>query len=105
MTVQQILEGVKNGSISVEEADGLLQQNRFEDMGYAKLDMDRRQRTGFAEVVFCSGKTDAHLLHIFQTLYRENGEVLGTRASEAQYQFLREQLAQLQYDPVSHILK
>lgn len=105
MTVQQILEGVSNGAISVERAEDMLQQNRFEDMGYAKLDMDRRKRTGFAEVVFCSGKAEDYLLHIFERLYRENGEVLGTRASEEQYHFLNGKLPDLQYDATSHILK
>ncbi|MBR1865892.1 MAG: nickel pincer cofactor biosynthesis protein LarB [Lachnospiraceae bacterium] len=105
MTVQQILEGVSSGAISVERAEDMLQQNRFEDMGYAKLDMDRRKRTGFAEVVFCSGKAEDYLLHIFERLYRENGEVLGTRASVEQYHFLSGKLPDLQYDAVSHILK
>ena len=42
---------------------------------YAKLDTHREIRSGFPEVVFCSGKADEHLIRIYETLYNENGEV------------------------------
>ena len=48
---------------------------------FASLDFERRERTGFAEVVFCQGKPDGFLQDIFLRLYNENGEVMGTRAS------------------------
>ena len=74
-------------------------------MGYAKLDLHRQVRSGFPEVVFCSRKEDDHLLQIFTALYRENGEVLGTRASEHQYEVIQREIPEVQYDACSHILK
>ena len=50
----------------------------------------RQRQKGFAEVIFCSGKSDEHLLNIFGRLYSEEGEVLGTRASEKQYNLINE---------------
>ena len=63
--MQEILEKVKNGTMSVEEAEKFLRREPFEEMGYAKLDMHRRVRSGFAEVIYCAGKADEHLLHIY----------------------------------------
>ncbi|MBO4319930.1 MAG: 1-(5-phosphoribosyl)-5-amino-4-imidazole-carboxylate carboxylase, partial [Treponema sp.] len=57
---------------------------KYQDLGFAKLDTDRKERTGFAEVVFCQGKDDSFLTQIFKNLFEQNGEVLGTRASESQ---------------------
>lgn len=105
MTVQQILEEVKNGSMTVEHAEKILKKQSYEEMGYAKLDTGRKERTGFAEVVYCSGKADGHLLKIYERLYKEEGEVFGTRASAEQYAFLKPHFPDLQYDPVSRILK
>lgn len=105
MNVQQILEQVKNGTLSVQEAEASLQQGYYEEMGYAKVDMDRKRRTGFAEVVFCSGKADEHLLSIYKRIYETEGEVLGTRATESQYEFIRKELPDVVYDSLSHILK
>ena len=105
MTTEQILENLSKGLISTEEAKKYLEHNRFEEMGYAKLDTDRKSRTGFAEVVFCSGKTQEHLLSIFQRIYEQEGEVFGTRASAEQYDYLKKQMPEIQYDPISGILK
>ena len=41
MEAREILELVKNGSMSVEEAEGFFRRQPFEDMGYAKLDLHR----------------------------------------------------------------
>lgn len=105
MDTVRILEEVKKGTLTVEEAKALLCQDSFEEMGYAKLDMDRKARTGFAEVVFCSGKADSHLLQIYGRIYQKEGEVLGTRASAEQYRLVKEEFPQVQYDPISRILK
>ena len=75
------------------------------DLGYAKLDTHRKLRNGAAEVVFCSGKADDHLVSIFQRLWEQNGEVFGTRASRAQYELVRQELPELTYDAVSRIMK
>lgn len=105
MTIQEVLEGVRSGSMSVGEAEELLKRESFEEMGYAKLDTGRKARTGFAEVVYCGRKADEHLLQIYRRLYEEDGEVFGTRASQAQYELVRKQLPGVEYDPVSRILK
>lgn len=105
MEVQEILTKVKNGSLSMEEAERLLKRQPFEDLGYAKLDTHRKIRSGFAEVIFCSGKADDHLIRIVGKLYEEEGEVFGTRASEEQYEMLRKIYPELQYDKISRIIK
>ena len=105
MTLQQILEEVKNGRLSVEHAENLLKKEGYEEMDYAKLDTTRKERTGFAEVVYCARKADEHLLNIYQKLYEEDGEVFGTRASRHQYELVKSILPQVVYDPVSGILK
>ncbi|MGN0729641.1 nickel pincer cofactor biosynthesis protein LarB [Treponema sp.] len=76
------------------------------DLGFTKLDMERKERTGFAEVVFCEGKADSHLIEIFRTLLKKNGTVLGTRASPLQAQKIKEAFhsASVEYDSVSRIL-
>ena len=105
MDTQEILMQFKNGEMSLEEAEAYLKRQPFEDMGYAKLDSHRKLRSGFAEVIFCSGKADAHLKEIFRHLYEEEGEVLGTRASLSQYELIKKEFPQVQYDEISHILK
>ena len=61
--------------------------------------------SGCAEVVFCSGKADEHLLSIYERLYAEEGEVLGTRASKEQAELVQSKLPEVEYDALSRILK
>ena len=75
------------------------------DRSYAKLDTDRQNRTGFPEVVFCEGKPDEYLLNIYKTLLEKDGRVFGTRASVEQYELIKTEIPEVQYDKVSRILK
>lgn len=105
MDTREVLEKVKNGEITLEEAEKYFRKKPFEDMGYAKLDTYREIRSGFPEVVFCSGKADEHLLHIYKTLYKANGEVFGTRAGKEQYELIKAVIPEVTYDKISRILK
>ena len=74
-------------------------------MEFANLDFDRKNRTGFPEVIFCQGKMDDFLVDIYQKMYERDGCVFGTRASEHQYEIVKAVLPTATYDKVSRILK
>jgi len=103
--IKLLLEQVKNGELSVDQAESMLRKQPFEEMGFARLDTHRSVRTGFPEVIFCSGKPDDFLVSIYQKMYELNGEVFGTRASEHQYELVKKVIPEVQYDNVSKILK
>lgn len=105
MEARKVLEQVKTGALSVEEAEKYFRRQPYEEMGYAKLDTHREIRSGFPEVIFCSGKPDEYLAAIYRKMYEENGEVFGTRAEKRQYELVKEVLPEAVYDPVSRILK
>lgn len=80
-------------------------KDSFCDLGFTKLDTGRKERTGFGEVVFCQGKRNDFLKDIFSRLFEANGEVLGTRATQEQFELVKEILPQATYDSVSRIIK
>jgi len=71
--IQQLLEGVSQGKVSVEEALLTLKTKPFEDIGYAKVDMHRRIRQGTAEVIYGAGKTPEQMIGIIDVM-KENGQ-------------------------------
>lgn len=105
MQTREVLEKVKCGELTVEEAESFFRRKPFEDMGFAKTDMHREIRSGYPEVIFCERKADDHLLHIYKALYEANGEVLGTRASAEQYELVKTVIPEIAYNPLSRILK
>ncbi len=105
MGIKEILESLKENKISIEDAEKEIKNNQYEDLGYVKIDHNRKERAGASEVIFCQGKPDKYLAKIYQTIYKENGEVLGTRASKEQYELVRKEIPNVEYDSISRILK
>ena len=105
MKTIEILNKVKSGELTVEEAEIFFKKQPFEELGFAKLDSHREIRSGFPEVIFCSKKPDDFLVNIYQKMYELNGEVFGTRATKHQYEIVKAVIPEITYDEVSQILK
>jgi hypothetical protein len=90
-SLKQLLESVKSGSASIDEALVQLRHMPFEDMGFARVDHHRAIRCGFPEVIFCLGKTVGQIQAIFSRLAERGGNVLATRAVEEAYAAVAEQ--------------
>ena len=57
----------------------------FVDLGFARVDLDRRRRTGFPEVIFGQGKTPAEVARIAQVILERETVLLATRISREQF--------------------
>ena len=73
----------------------------FEDLGFAKLDMSRSERTGMPETVYCAGKSKEQLAGILKAFQDKNCSVLGTRCSPEQASFVEASGLDVEYDAVS----
>lgn len=71
--IKQILEAVKNGTMTVDEALLQIKTKPFEDVGYAKVDLHRKARQGVAEVIYGAGKTVSQMIGIIDTM-QKNGQ-------------------------------
>ncbi len=72
------------------------------DVKDVNLDFEREKRTGLAEAIFCSGKSDDQLRTITQTVVGDDKPMLYTRLTEAQFAVIEEGWpGLLEYDPVS----
>lgn len=105
MDTRKLLERVKDGTLDIETAQEELKKLPYEEMGFAKLDHHRALRSGFGEVVYCSGKETIHLVEIFKKFHERETDVLGTRASYEQYQAVKSAIPEAQYDAISRIIK
>lgn len=111
MDIQEILRGYKAGEISLEIAEAKIRQiderpgTGYANMGFARLDTQRKERSGFPEVIFCSGKPDDYLVAIYRKMTEMEGRAFGTRATPRQAALVQEAIPEARYDPVSRILK
>ena len=81
---REILEQVRRGELSVDEALLRFKTAPYEDIGYAKVDLHRQLRQGAAEVIYGAGKTPEQILGILRTM-KDHGQenVLVTRLDPA----------------------
>lgn len=78
--IKTLLEAVKNGEVTVDEAMLKIKAAPFEDIGYAKVDLHRKARQGTAEVIYAAGKTTEQICGIVETMLKNGQEtVLLTR--------------------------
>jgi len=57
MEIHEILESLKKGKISVNNAKKLLSLYSIEEVeGFAKIDINRRKRRGIPEIIFAETK-------------------------------------------------
>jgi hypothetical protein len=63
-----------------------------EDLGFAQVDLGRRERCGRAEVIYCPGKLPEEVAEIAGRLRSEGEVVLATRATAEQAAAVRERL-------------
>ena len=91
--VRALLEDVKDGTLSVEDAVVKLKMEPFRELGFAKIDMHRGLRQGAAEVIYGAGKTPEQIREISKALLAGGQErVLITRMSKEAAQVVSEAL-------------
>src|SRR5438132_11262761 len=86
--LQDLLERVRGGHLSVEAALQSLNDRAVADLGYAHVDLHRRERCGFPEVIFCEGKTCEWVLGEVRMLVEAGLDCLDTRVAYEQSQLI-----------------
>ena len=71
--LERLAAGLLGGQLSVEEFVGRFKAAQIADVGEAQIDLDRRRRCGFPEVVLAQGKTVGAMEKIFQAMLDSSG--------------------------------
>jgi NCAIR mutase (PurE)-related protein len=96
--MRSLLEQVRGGNLAIEEALRRLESPAVSDLGYANVDLHRRQRCGFPEVIFCEGKTCIWVEGVVRKLAEAGQDCLATRVNDEQAEHLAREFPQGQQD-------
>ena len=89
-SLRQMLENVKNGQTSIDDAVSELKKLPFEDLGFAKVDHHRNIRNGYSEVIYCPGKSTEQIKGIVQKLIEKDNNIMATRAGFDVYEAIKQ---------------
>lgn len=79
-TLRILLQRLKQGDLSIDQALARLRTLPFESLGYANVDHHRMLRQGVPEAILCEGKTEAQILGIARGILKQGVAVIATRA-------------------------
>ncbi|MHC4266662.1 MAG: nickel pincer cofactor biosynthesis protein LarB [Planctomycetota bacterium] len=96
--LKKLLEKVKKGEVSIDDAIGKFRHMPFEDLGFACVDHHRQIRRGFPEVIYCPGKTTEQIVKIFCNLAEKGNNVLATRAKQESFDELIKEVPNARYE-------
>ncbi len=102
--LQELLQAVREGTLSVDEALQRLRTLPYENIEFARIDTHRALRTGFPEVVFCQGKTPEQVLAILERLSNRHRKVLATRVTPDLAVMIQERFPRARYHETARIL-
>ncbi len=106
--IRKLLKLYKENQIDEESIVSTLKKlpvKAVENLGFAEVDHYRELRQGFPEVIYAAGKTKEQVLAIFQSLYeRSDGNLMATRASREQFDYVHEKMPVTIYDEAAKII-
>ncbi|MCR4989305.1 MAG: nickel pincer cofactor biosynthesis protein LarB [Lachnospiraceae bacterium] len=98
MDIVKLLEDVAQKRISVEEAQLKIKKEPFEDIGFAKIDLHRKNRQGVGEVIYGAGKSADEVRDIVKLMKdRQDDGILITRLSDDKAEVLKESFDDITY--------
>ena len=81
----------------------MVKNTKLCDLGFAKVDIERKKRRGFPEVIYCPGKERLQLKKISRELLNNKQDLLLTRLDKQTFSFLKKYIPRLQYSPQAKI--
>jgi NCAIR mutase (PurE)-related protein len=99
--LRHLLEQVQSGQLDIEGALNRLDASPVADLGFAHVDLHRRQRCGFPEVIFCEGKTTEWVEGVVRKLAGAGQDCLATRVRPELAKHLGQLFPQAEQDSVA----
>lgn len=94
--ITKLLQGVKDGNISVDDALLELKKQPFKDIDFAKIDFHRKLRQGAAEVIYGAGKTAEQIIKITATMLQAGQKtILITRMDSEKAEAVKKEIEPL----------
>jgi len=102
--LEKLLNEVKTGQTTVDDALEALRNFPYTDLGFARIDNHREIRTGYPEIIYCAGKTVEQVREIFRVMSVRENNVIGTRANNEMFDAVRTVVPEAVYFELARII-
>jgi len=102
--LKQILEKVKKGSLTPDEALEELKHYPYQDLEFAKLDHHREIRKGAPEVVLGLGKSEEQIKKISREIVKKGSSLMVTKVPPEIYEKVKKDIPELKYNSQARLM-
>ncbi len=102
---EQLAQALLRGELSMADFAARLASVGIADVGVAQVDLDRRRRCGYPEVIFAQGKSVDALARIIRAQLEDGVEALATRVTQEQARDLLSLFPVASYNSVGRTLR
>lgn len=103
--VKALLDDMKQGTATVDDALRALRRSPIADLGFAQLDTHRELRQGIPEAIYSEGKTTEQVIAIAHRLVEATtSTVLATRASDDTAEALIAEFPEAMHHPIARLV-
>ena len=103
--LREILLGIRENRVGIDDGVAALKKLPFDDLGFAKIDSHRELRRGFPEVVYCAGKTTEQITAIVRNLAEKaDHNILATRAGREVYEAVAAAVPDAEYHDIARLV-
>ncbi|MDR3632083.1 MAG: nickel pincer cofactor biosynthesis protein LarB [Desulfocapsaceae bacterium] len=102
--IKKILDSVRDGSLSSEDALIRFKDLPYADLGHTRLDHHRAIRKGYPEVIYGAGKTSGQICDIVTAMLAHDNNILITRVAEDVFADVRDLAADARFHETAGII-
>ena len=102
--VLSLLEAVRDGGLSPEQALEAVSGASPEALGFATVDHGRGLRCGFPEVIFAEGKEPAQVAAIAESIWNRSDRLLCTRADRLVFEAVRARIPEVHHAETARLV-
>lgn len=102
--LNELLNKVRSGNVTVEQALSSLKHLPFENLGFANVDHHRTIRTGMPEVVYGENKSAEQIAAILKKIIDHSCFPMATRVSKEKSQYILKEIPGLIYNELAMML-
>lgn len=102
--LKDILKEIESGKLSLEKAEKEVTNFFFSDRGSVKVDNHRQKRCGFAEVIYCPGKSAIQIRKMATEIIASGSNLLATKASADDFKVIKEVDSRVEFNSAASIV-
>ena len=102
--LKDLLLKYKFGILDLDSTVSHLESLDIKELGYASVDNMREARVGYAEVIYCEGKTPKQVAGIADYMNSNGDNILGTRASKEVFLEVKNIIEKAEYNEEARLI-